>query len=98
MVQHGREKVVEIDRNSKQIVWKLDQNDLPGIQLAWVTTLEVLSNGNYVIGDCHAGPGNPQLIEIEPKSKTVVLSFNQFEKWGNSVSNTQLLGGDRTNR
>ena len=56
----------------KEIVWQLHQNDLPGIQFAWVTTLEVLPNGNYVIGNCHAGPGNPLLVEIEPRTKKVV--------------------------
>jgi hypothetical protein len=78
----------------KEIVWKLEQNDLPGISFAWVTTLEVLPSGNYVIGNCHAGPGNPLLVEIEPKTKEVVWTFDQFEKWGNSVSNTLLLDTD----
>ncbi|MEE2706133.1 MAG: PQQ-binding-like beta-propeller repeat protein, partial [Planctomycetota bacterium] len=75
----------------KEIVWQLHQNDLPGITLAWVTTLEVLPNGNYVIGNCHAGPKNPLLIEIEPKTKKVVWTFDQFSVFGNSVPNSQLL-------
>lgn len=75
----------------KEIVWHLRQKDLQNITLAWVTTLEVLPNGNYVIGNCHAGKGQPQVIEIEPKSKKVVWAFDQFDKWGNDVSNTVLL-------
>ncbi len=75
----------------KEIVWKLGQHDLPGIALAWVTTIEVLPDGHYVIGNCHAGPGNPQVIEIDPKSKEVVWQFNQFDAFGNDVSNTLLL-------
>jgi len=75
----------------KKIVWQIRQNDLPGITLAWVTTLEVLPNGNYVIGNCHAGPDNPLLIEIEPKSKKVVWTLDRFDTFGNSVSNSQLL-------
>lgn len=75
----------------KKVVWRLAQNDLPGITLAWVTTLEVLSSGNYVIGNCHAGPGQPLLVEIEPKTKKVVWTLDQFDKFGNSVSNSQLL-------
>ena len=75
----------------KKIVWQIQQKDLPNIQLAWVTTLEVLPNGNYVIGNCHAGKGQPLLVEIEPKSKKVVWTFDQFDRWGNSVSNTLLL-------
>ncbi|MEC9093058.1 MAG: hypothetical protein VX438_10160, partial [Planctomycetota bacterium] len=72
-------------------VWKIEQNDLPNITLAWVTTLEVLPNGNYVIGNCHAGPQNPLLIEIDPKTKKVVWTFDQFKVFGNSVPNSQIL-------
>ena len=76
---------------AKEVVWKIAQNDLPNITLAWVTTLEVLPNGNYVVGNCHAGPKNPLLIEIEPKTKKVVWTFDQFERFGNSVPSSQLL-------
>jgi outer membrane protein assembly factor BamB len=82
--------VIEVNP-AKEIVWQIEQNDLPGITLAWVTTLEVLPNGNYVIGNCHAGPGQPLLVEIEPKSKQVIWQFDQFETFGNSVSNSQIL-------
>lgn len=75
----------------KEIVWKITQNDLPGITLAWVTTLEVLPNGNYMIGNCHAGPENPLLVEINPKTKKVVWTFDKFDVFGNSAPNSQLL-------
>ncbi len=84
---HG---VLEV-RPTKEIVWQLGQNDLPGITLAWVTTLEVLPNGNYVIGNCHAGEGQPLLIEIEPKSKKVVWTFDRFADFGNNVSNSLIV-------
>lgn len=76
---------------AKEIVWKIEQNDLPNITLAWVTTLEVLPNGNYVIGNCHAGEKNPLLVEIEPETKKVVWTFDKFDQFGNSASNSQLL-------
>ena len=75
----------------KKLVWKLQQKDLPGITLAWVTTLEVLPNGHYVIGNCHAGPKNPLVIEIDPKTKKVVWTLDRFADFGNSVPNSQLL-------
>ncbi|MCE9530929.1 MAG: PQQ-like beta-propeller repeat protein, partial [Planctomycetes bacterium] len=56
----------------KKIVWQIQQKDLPNIQFAWVTTLEVLPNGNFVVGNCHAGKGQPLLVEIEPATKKVV--------------------------
>ncbi len=75
----------------KQIVWQIHQRDLPNIVFAWVTTLEVLPNGNYLIGNCHAGPNQPVLIEIQPKSKTVVWAFDGYSMFGNNVSNTLAL-------
>jgi outer membrane protein assembly factor BamB len=74
----------------KEIVWSLHQNDLPGIQLAWVTTLQVLPNGNIVLGNCHAGPKNPQIIEVS-RDKKVVWSFHDFERFGDATTNTQIL-------
>ena len=75
---------------AKEIVWEVHQNDLPNITLAWVTTLEVLPNGNVIIGNCHAGPGQPLLIELERATKKVVWTFDEFDTYGNSVSNSLL--------
>ena len=82
--------VLEVDP-AGQIVWSVQQSELPGITLAWVTTLEVLPNGNYVVGNCHAGVGQPVLVEVEPKSKRVVWTLDAFDRFGNSVSNSLLL-------
>lgn len=68
----------------KEIVWKLEQNDLPGITLAWVTRVERLPNGNTLLGNCHAGPENPQIIEVTPDKK-VVWTFKDFKNFGNSM-------------
>jgi hypothetical protein len=75
---------------AKDIVWSLKQNDLPNIQLAWVTTLQVLPNGNIVLGNCHAGPGQPQIVEIT-RDKKVVWTFQDFKRFGNSTPNSQIL-------
>jgi hypothetical protein len=74
----------------KEIVWSLKQGDLPGIELAWVTTLQVLPGGNIVLGNCHAGPGNPQIIEIT-RDKKVVWTFQDFKRFGNSTPVSQVL-------
>jgi PQQ-like domain len=83
-------RVLEVTQE-KKIVWQITQDELPGITLAWVTTLEVLPNGHYVIGNCHAGPGQPLVIELDPKTKRVVWSLDQYETFGNAVSNSQIL-------
>lgn len=69
---------------AKDIVWKVEQNDLPGITLAWVTRVERLPNGNTLIGNCHAGPRNPQFIEVTPDKK-LVWTFKDFQSFGNSM-------------
>lgn len=76
-----------------EIIWSLHQNDLPGIQLAWVTSLQVLPTGNILINNCHAGPQNPQLIEID-RQKKVIWSFKDFERFGDSLTNSQILAVD----
>jgi hypothetical protein len=75
----------------KEIVWQIHQNDLPKITLAWVTTLQVLPNGHYMIGNCHAGPGQPLLVELDPATKRVVWTFDRYDTFGNSVSNSVIL-------
>ncbi|WP_237607633.1 outer membrane protein assembly factor BamB family protein [Roseimaritima sediminicola] len=85
--------VLEVDPEG-QIVWQIRQHDLPGITLAWVTTVQVLANGNRVIGNCHAGPGQPLLIEVEPETKRVVWTLDRFDTFGNNVSNCLILEDD----
>ncbi|MEM9645663.1 MAG: PQQ-binding-like beta-propeller repeat protein [Planctomycetota bacterium] len=75
----------------KKIVWQIHQNDLPNIRLAWVTTVEVLPNGNYLIGNCHAGPEQPILIEVDPRTKKVLWTLDAHGRFGNDVSNSTTL-------
>jgi len=69
---------------AQEIVWQIQQNDLPGITLAWVTRVQRLANGNTLIGNCHAGPEQPQFIEVTPEKK-VIWSFKDFTHFGNST-------------
>ncbi len=82
--------VYEVDSRGR-IVWTLHQKELPEIVLSWVTTVEVLDNGNYVIGNCHAGPDQPILVEIEPRTKKVVWTLDKYHEFGNNVSNSIIL-------
>jgi hypothetical protein len=69
---------------AKEIVWKLEQHDLPGIVLAWVTQVRRLPNGNTLLVNCHAGPDNPQIVEVTP-AKEVAWTFKDFKTFGNSL-------------
>jgi outer membrane protein assembly factor BamB len=82
-------RVIEVDPAGK-IVWSVGEKDLPGITLAWVTMVERLPNGNTVIVNCHAGPKNPQIIEVTP-DKQVVWTFKDFERFGNSMPVARVL-------
>ncbi|MEO5917851.1 MAG: PQQ-binding-like beta-propeller repeat protein [Luteolibacter sp.] len=73
-----------------EIVWKISQNDLPGVTLAWVTRVERLPDGNTLIGNCHAGPDQPQFIEVTPDKK-VVWTFKDFTNFGNSTTVQMVL-------
>jgi hypothetical protein len=83
-------RVFEVTPQGK-IIWSVDHNELPGIAFAWMTTLQLLPNGNLIIGNTHAGPENPQLIEIT-RDKKVVWTFKNFTTFGNGLCATQVLG------
>ncbi len=76
-------RVFEVDKSGK-IVWSVESKDLPGIKLAWITSLDVLPNGNIIFGNSHAGPDNPQLIEVT-RDKKVVWTFKNLDAFGNQL-------------
>jgi hypothetical protein len=82
-------RVLEVTPAGK-VVWSVDYNELPGTRLYWVTTLEMLPNGDLVIGNTHAGPDNPQLIEVT-RDKKVVWTFRSFDAFGNDMAAAQVL-------
>jgi hypothetical protein len=82
-------RVIEVTPEGKT-VWSIEQKELPGITLAWVTSLQVLPSGNIILGNCHAGEANPQLIEVT-KGKKVVWTFKDFKNFGNSLAVAQVL-------
>lgn len=81
--------VLEVTPDGK-IAWQVGQDDLAGIKLAWVTTLQQLPGGEIAVGNCHAGPDNPQVIAIN-RDKKVVWTFKDFRNFGNATSNSQVL-------
>ncbi len=82
--------VLEVTPEGK-IVWSIGHDELPGIRLAWVTTLQLLPNGNLIVGNTHAGPDNPQLFEVT-REKKVVWTWKDFKNFGNDTVAAQVLG------
>ncbi|MEM9702068.1 MAG: PQQ-binding-like beta-propeller repeat protein, partial [Planctomycetota bacterium] len=75
--------VIEVNP-AGETVWTLTSDDLPDIELAWVTTATRRPNGNTLVVNCHAGPENPQILEVTPE-KRVVWSYKNFETFGNAL-------------
>jgi WD40 repeat protein len=73
-----------------QTVWVIDNKELPGIQLFWVTGLQYLPNGNLIVGNTHAGPENPQIFEVT-RDKKVVWQFKDWNNFGNDLCAQQVL-------
>lgn len=82
-------RVIEVTP-AGQTVWSIEQQELPNITLAWVTTLQSLPNGNLIVGNTHAGETNPQLFEVT-RDKQVVWTFRNFKVFGNSLAAAQVL-------
>ena len=82
-------RVIEVTPEHKE-VWSLNEHDLPGVTLAWVTMVDRLPNGNTLVVNCHAGPANPQIIEVTPDKK-LVWSFKDFDHFGNALPVARLM-------
>ena len=91
---NGDPKVVEFDP-SGEIVWQVLKNDLPGIELKFMTGLQRLSNGNTVmtnwLGHNNFGKA-PHAIEVTPDKK-VVWQFNDFS-FMQTMSSIEILDND----
>ena len=86
--------VVEVTPD-KKVVWEI-KGQVPNteIRLNWMTCLNELSNGNFIVGNCHAGPNNPQIFEIT-RDKKVVWEFDECDLVGNGLACWQVLEGEQ---
>ncbi len=88
----GGNSVLEVTPQ-KQVVWEINgQVPKTDIELKWTTCLEELENGHFMVGNCHAGSGNPQIFEIT-RDKQIQWSFDQFDLVGNGLACWQIIEG-----
>jgi outer membrane protein assembly factor BamB len=80
----------------KKIVWEIAKK-FPGteINIGWTTDLQELPNGNIVIGNCHAGEGNPQIVELDKEHK-IVWQFDEWDLVGNGLACWEVLDPKQT--
>ena len=81
-------RVFEVNAK-KETVWSIERDELKRpdgrpIHLCWVTTLQVLPNGHVLIGNTHAGPDNPQMIQVT-REKRVVWMLDDWIAFGNDL-------------
>jgi hypothetical protein len=91
---NGDPRVVEADKSGK-IIWQLTKNELPGIELKFMTGMQYLPNGNLLLtnwlGHDQFGKA-PHAFEIT-RDKKVVWVYNDF-KILRTMSSIQLLDPD----
>lgn len=91
---NGDPKVVEFDKKGR-IVWQVLKNELPGIELKFMTGLQRLPNGNTVmtnwLGHNQFGAA-PHAIEVTPDKK-VVWTFSDAS-YMQTMSSIQLIDKD----
>ncbi len=86
----GGAGVVEVTPDQK-VVWEIkDTVPNSAITLKWTTFLTELDNGNFIVGNCHAGEKSPQIFEIA-RAKKVVWQFNRYDVFGNGLACSQVL-------
>ncbi|MGE5449399.1 MAG: YncE family protein [Bacteroidales bacterium] len=91
---NGEPKVVEFDKKG-HIVWQVLKNELPGIELKFMTGLQRLPNGNTLmtnwLGHNQFGTA-PHAIEVTPDKK-VVWTFSD-SSFMQTMSSIQLIDKD----
>lgn len=91
----GGAGVVEVTPAGK-VVWEI-KDSVPGtpIALKWTTFLTELDNGNFIVGNCHAGEKSPQIFEIT-RDRKVVWQFNRYDTFGNGLACSQVLSDEQS--
>jgi hypothetical protein len=91
---NGEPRIVEVDKTDK-IVWQLTRNELPGIELKFMTGMEVRPNGNLVLTNWlgHNQFGKSAHAFEITRGKKVVWKYNDHVLL-KTMSNIQMLDHD----
>jgi len=87
-------QIVEMDPEGK-VIWKITENELPGIPLRFVAGMQLLPNGNLIVanwgGHGHVGQ-QPQIFEVTRDKKVVGIIHD--DKQFKTVSGVFVLPDD----
>ena len=74
-----QKRVIEVNRE-KKIVWEFGAADAPELNLAWITSLQPLKNGNLVVGNFLRGQEGRGVHAFEvTRDKKIVWKFTNHE-------------------
>ena len=79
--------------SNDKVLWKVAENDLPGISIGFAAGLCVLDNGNVVFANWggHGHQAGAPVVEFNPATRSVVWTLPTCDK--NTVSNVKILDG-----
>ncbi len=76
-----QKRLIEVDRAGK-IVWEFGDSDAPELNLTWISSLQVLPNGNYLVGNFIRGAEGRGAHAFEvTRNKQVVWKFADHERF-----------------
>ena len=91
MIAGGTQKrLIEVDPAGK-IVWEFGERDAPELNLTWVASLQVLPNGNYLVGNFIRGAEGKGAHAFEvTRDKKVVWTFADHRQF-KSITTVRAL-------
>ena len=85
-----QKRLIEVTREGK-IVWEFGANDAPELNITWITNLEQLKCGNYVVGNFLRGQEGKGAHAFEiTREKKVVWTFTDH-KLAKSITTIRVL-------
>jgi hypothetical protein len=85
-----QKRLIEVDPKGK-IVWEFGPKDAPELNLTWVASLQVLKNGNYLVGNFLRNQEGKGVHAFEvTRDKKVVWTFADH-KLAQSITTVRVL-------
>lgn len=85
-----QKRLIEVDPAGK-VVWEFGEGDAPELNLTWVASLQVLPNGNYLVGNFLRGAEGKGAHAFEvTRDKQVVWKFDDHRQF-KSITTVRAL-------
>lgn len=86
-----QKRIIEVTP-AKEIVWQFTASDAPELNLTWVSSLQILKNGNYLVGNFLRGQEGKGAHAFEvTRDKKVVWTFTDHDRF-KSLTTVRAVG------